>query len=169
MGVSREFRTMKNKILAVVALSLLSAFNSQFSIAQAQGTAFTYQGQLNSGGSLANGSFDLTFTLYSTSAAGTAIAGPVTNSATAVTNGLFTTTIDFGTVFTGTNYWLEIAVSTNGANSFTTLSPRQAITPTPYAVYSTTAGSATTATSADTVAAANLTGIWLFLNCLQRW
>ncbi len=30
----------------------------------AQGTAFTYQGQLNAGGSPASGSYDLTFTLY---------------------------------------------------------------------------------------------------------
>ena len=30
----------------------------------AQGTAFTYQGQLSSGGNPANGSYDLTFSLY---------------------------------------------------------------------------------------------------------
>lgn len=121
-----------------------------------------YQGQLNSDGTPANGSYDLSFTLYATNATGTGIAGPVTNSATAVANGLFTTTIDFGSVFTGTNYWLEIAVSTNGANSFTTLAPRRAITPTPYALYSFTAGNAATAATAGSVAAANLIGTLTF-------
>jgi hypothetical protein len=149
---------------SIQMLVVLTAFVSTITVtpAFAQGTAFTYQGQLNSGGSMANGSYDLTFTLYSTNVTGTAIAGPVTNSATAVTNGLFTATIDFGGVFTGTNYWLEITVSTNGANSFTTLAPRQAITPTPYAVYSTTAGDAATAGTASSVAASNLTGTLVF-------
>ena len=63
------------------------------------------------------------------------MAGPVTNTATAVTNGLFTTQVDFGpNVFTGSSKWLEIAISTNGANSFTTLAPRQQLTPAPYAI-----------------------------------
>ena len=89
----------------------------------------------------ATGSYDLTFTLYDASADGDLIAGPLTNSATAVSNGLFTVTLDFGTgVFDGTVLWLEISVSTNGADSFSTLSPRQQLTPTPYAIYSSGAG-----------------------------
>jgi hypothetical protein len=101
----------------------------------AQGTAFTYQGQLQNNGSPASGSYDLTFTLFGSSTNGVAIAGPVTNSATAVSNGLFTTTIDFGSgVFTGGSNWLEIAVRTNGAGNFTKLAPRQQVTPAPYAI-----------------------------------
>ena len=102
--------------------------------AAAQGTAFTYQGRLNSNGSPANGGYDMIFALFATNTSGVAIAGPVTNSAVLVTNGLFTTTVDFGNVFTGSSNWLEIAVSTNGANSFSTLAPRQQLTPVPYAV-----------------------------------
>ena len=80
----------------------------------AQGTAFTYQGRLNSSGGPVNGNYDLTFTLYTTNLTGSVLAGPVTNSATAVTNGLFTTLVDFGPgVFAGTSNWLEIAVRTN--------------------------------------------------------
>ncbi|HXR06354.1 MAG TPA: hypothetical protein VN765_03430, partial [Candidatus Acidoferrum sp.] len=69
----------------------------------AQGTAFTYQGQLNDGGSPANGSYDLTFTVHATNAPpDIPIAGPLTNSATAVSNGLFTVALDFGAgIFTG--------------------------------------------------------------------
>jgi len=120
-------------------LLLLFTFISQFSNAHAQGTAFTYQGRLNSSGSPANGSYDLAFTLFATNTSGVAVAGPVTNIAVAVTNGLFTTLVDFGPgAFTGTSNWLTLAVSTNGANSFNTLAPRQQVTPTPYALLSAT-------------------------------
>ncbi len=100
----------------------------------AQGTAFTYQGRLNDSGVMANGTYDLAFTLYATNAGGSALAGPVTNAAVAVSNGLFTTLVDFGNAFTGTSNWLELAVSTNGANAFATLVPRQQLTPVPYAL-----------------------------------
>ena len=63
------------------------------------------------------------------------MAGPVTNSATGVTNGLFIVPLDFGNVFNGTDYWLEIGVRTNGNGTFMTLTPRQAVTPTPYAIF----------------------------------
>lgn len=100
-----------------------------------QTTAFTYQGLLNNNGSPANGSYDVQFTLYETNLAGSAAAGPITNSAILVSNGLFTTMIDFGPgVFSGNNYWLDIAVCTNGGEPFTELMPRQPITPTPYAI-----------------------------------
>jgi hypothetical protein len=146
----------------LIALALISTLNHPLSTAFAQGTAFTYQGRLNNGSAPANGSYDLAFTLFNTNTSGVAVAGPVTNSATAVSNGLFTTAIDFGPgVFLGGSNWLEIAVSTNGANSFTKLAPRQQLTPTPYALYAPNAGSAATATtaaSAGSVAAANISG-----------
>ena len=114
-------------------LLLLLTVNLQFS-AFAQDTAFTYQGRLNDGANPANGSYDVTFTLFATNTTGVAIAGPVTNAATAVSNGLFTATLDFGNQFPGAARWLEIGVRTNGAGSFFTLSPRQALTPVPYAI-----------------------------------
>src|SRR5580693_5751720 len=105
---------------------VLAAFIAADSL-RAQGTAFTYQGQLNDGGSPASGSFDFNFALYSsTNLPGTILAGPITNSAVVVTNGLFTTTLDFGSgIFTGTNYWLQIGVRTNSGTTFTALTPRQ--------------------------------------------
>ena len=108
----------------------------------AQGTAFTYQGRLNVGTSPANGNYDLTFALYDTNSGGGIIAGPVTNSAIAVSNGLFTTMVDFGPgVFIGASNWLAIAVRTNGGGAFTVLSPWQQLTPTPYAINAQTAAS----------------------------
>lgn len=107
----------------------------------AQGTAFTYQGRLNDGGLPANGSFDLTFALFNVSSNGSAVAGPITNSAVSVSNGLFTVRVDFGgDVFTGDNLWLEIGVRsvTNDA-WFSILAPRQPILATPYSIH---AGSA---------------------------
>jgi hypothetical protein len=119
----------------LLALPALSTLNSRFSTAHAQGTAFTYQGQLQNNGSPASGTYNLTFSVYTNSTSGTAVAGPVTNSAVAVSNGLFSVTIDFGSsVWNGRTNWLEIGVETNSATSFNTLAPRQQMTPTPYAI-----------------------------------
>ena len=101
----------------------------------AQGTAFTYQGRLNDGAAPANGSYDLTFSLFNTNLNGTPLVGPVTNSAISISNGLFKVMIDFGSsVWNGQTNWLEIGVRTNGAAGFNTLAPRQQVTPTPYAI-----------------------------------
>jgi len=126
-------KTHISKLL--IAAVVLIALNPPFSTLHAQGTAFTYQGRLNAGSTPASGSYDLTFSLFSASNGGSAVTGPLTNSATIVSNGLFIVTLDFGGVFTGTNYWLEIGVRTNGGGAFTTLTPRQAVTPTPYAIF----------------------------------
>ncbi|MEI6197121.1 MAG: hypothetical protein WCS42_22625 [Verrucomicrobiota bacterium] len=107
--------------------------------AAAQGTAFMYQGRLNLNGAAANGSFDLACALFTTNISGSAV-GTITNAATAVNNGLFTLALDFGSsVFNGTNYWLEIAVRTNGGGGFVVLNPRQPLMPVPYAIFATTA------------------------------
>jgi len=66
--------------------------------------------------------------------------------------------LNFGNVFNGSNYWIELAARTNGGAAFTTLSPRQPVLPTPYAIFAANAGSATVAASAGSVAAANITG-----------
>ena len=153
---------MKNlkTIVLITAACCASGVASVF----AQGTAFTYQGRLNANGGPATGSYDLAFTIYdSTNLPGNLIAGPITNSATEVTNGIFTVTLDFGPgVFIGHARWLEIAVETNNGSSFTTLSPRQEITPTPYAIMATSAsnllGNLSTAQLTGTFPASQLSG-----------
>ena len=58
---------MKNQIkqlLIALALLALSTLNPQLSTLHAQGTAFTYQGQLQNNGSPASGTYNLTFTLF---------------------------------------------------------------------------------------------------------
>src|ERR1700753_1087462 len=102
--------------------SVLALLLGALASGHAQGTAFTYQGRLNDANGPATGLFDFTFALYETNAAGNVAAGPVTNGAVLVTNGLFVTVIDFGAqVFDGRPCWLELAVRTNGVNVFTTL------------------------------------------------
>jgi hypothetical protein len=62
--------------------------------------------------------------------------------------------LDFGSsVFNGQDCWLEIAVRTNlgGAGTFTALSPRQKLTPTPYAI---------TAGNAASLGGLGLTNFW---------
>ena len=136
---------MKNQLLFVVAL--FGALTCPRP-APAQGTAFTYQGQLQDSGSPANGAYDLTFALFSANLLGSQLGGTLTNTATPVTNGLFTVTLDFGANFPGADRWLEIGVSTNGAGGFSTLTPRQPLLPAPYAI---TAANALTATAAAQV------------------
>ena len=125
---------MKKILRCAPALALLLTIIQPLSTAFAQGTAFTYQGRLNNGTNPATGSYDLTFTLFATNSGGVAVAGPITNSATAVSSGLFTTTIDFGANFPGADRWVEISVRTNGSGLFLTLIPRQKLTPAPYAI-----------------------------------
>ncbi|MCL4789491.1 MAG: hypothetical protein KJ070_22325 [Verrucomicrobia bacterium] len=120
----------------------------------AQGTAFTCQGRLFDDGSPATGNYDLTFSLWDAASGPSQVGDTITNVGTPVSNGLFTVTLDFGAgVFTGSARWLEISVKSNGvAGPHTVLTPRQALTPSPYAVF---AGGAQTATA---VAAGGVNG-----------
>ena len=138
---------MKNSPSFLILLFACSVFG--------QGpTTFTYQGRLSDNGSLANGNYDLQFALYDALTAGNAMAGPVTNAAVTVSDGLFTTILDFGPgVFTTADRWLEMAVRTNGSSSpFITLTPRQLMTSVPRALYADAAG------TANGVSASNIVG-----------
>ena len=123
-------------VLRAGVWAVLLILNLRFSAASGQNTAFTYQGALNSGGNPATGLYDLRFTVYdSINSTGAPVAGPITNTATPVSNGLFCATFDFGSnVFTGPYRCLEVEVRPNGSTAFTALTPRQRVTPTPYAM-----------------------------------
>ena len=140
---------MKWKILVLVA-----GIASKFVIvsASAQGTAFTYQGRLTDNGNPANGNYDLQFYLRDALVAGNPVGVTNTIAPVAANNGLFTVTLDFGPdIFTGPGRWLEIGARTNGSMAaYTTLAPRQPLTPTPYAI--------TASNLTGTLPAAQLTG-----------
>jgi hypothetical protein len=105
-----------------------------------QGTAFTYHGRLNDHGDPAKGTYDLIFSVFDADTGSNQVGVIVTNTDLQIADGLFTATLDFGAgIFTGPERWLEIGVRTNGAGDFTTLNPRQPLTPTPYAIMANTA------------------------------
>lgn len=105
------------------------------------GTGFTYQGQLNSDGSPYSGSCDFLFGLYDAAMMGTSV-GELTVTSVSVSEGMFTTQLDFGSdKFTGDNRWLEIWVRCPaGSGTYQVLLPRQPLTASPYALYASTAG-----------------------------
>jgi hypothetical protein len=120
----------------------------------AQGTTFTYQGRLQDGGTNANGNYDFQFTLWDALSGGTQQPQPtpitVTRTNVTVVSGIFTVQLDFGaSVFPGADRFLEIGVRPTGGGAYTILSSRQPITSTPYAMRSTSAGSADTAQNAQ--------------------
>jgi hypothetical protein len=110
------------------------------------GTAFMYQGRLTDGNAPATGVYDLYVLLYDAETGGAQM-GAVAVEDVTVTNGVFTVMLDFGPVaFTGNRCWLHIGVRPgNSTDMFTSLSPRQEVTPTPYALFATTASTALSA------------------------
>lgn len=136
-------------LVRVMTLALVLALGAELSLAQepttpttvaAQssplGTAFTYQGQIRRDGNPINGTCDFQFSLWDAASGGTQIGATETKAAVNVSNGLFTVLLDFGgAAFNGEARWLEVSVrSPAGNGSYTTLSPRQALTPAPYAL-----------------------------------
>ena len=158
-NVALHFNMQRMKLYSLLLVAWLAVLRLN-----AQSTALTYQGRLDAAGAPVSGVYDLSFALFDSASAGTQVGGVLTNAATAVSNGLFTITLDFGNQFSGADRWLELGVRTNGDDAFATLSPRQLITATPYAVRASSALAAETATTATTailassVLASNISG-----------
>ncbi len=133
---------MKNLFARLALASSLASFLASAQPVLAQGTAFTYQGRLNTNAVPANGFYDFQFSLYPNSAGtGSPLGtGTITQPAIGVTNGLFITTLNFGSVFTGNATWLAMSVRSNGVGSYTAMTPLQELNPTPYAMFANTAG-----------------------------
>jgi len=122
-------------------------------------TAFGYQGHLTEDDQLANGTYDLRVTLHDAEEGGSLIAGPVTNIATQVHLGLFTTVIDFRRLPSTGQHWLEFSVRQNPDGvAFVTLVPRQPILAVPEAGR---AAEATLAYSLKTTATPNAPSVVL--------
>ena len=120
-------------LIAWVSISMVSM--NAIAVPGPQTTAFTYQGQLNAGGVLPSGqTFQFTFTLYDALSGGNVVGSPIQRSILISNGGLFTTDLDFGPVFNGTQFWLEIKVGTTVANE-QTLASRQPINAAPVAQY----------------------------------
>lgn len=100
------------------------------------GSRFSYQGELLSNDAPANGIYDLKMELWSTLTGGTTVAASITLEDVEVINGLFNIELDFGdAVYNGEDNYLKVQVRDgDSTGSFTSLSPRQRINATPYAV-----------------------------------
>src|SRR5436190_3448273 len=132
---------MRTKIHAFILIAL-TLFTVPFRVA-GQGTAFSFQGRLNTNGAPANGLHDFLLSIYNASSGGSLIAGPYATSVL-VSNGLFTLTPDFGDgIFTGPGRWLDISVRPTGGGAFTALGQRQPILAAPYAMFAGTVSNVT--------------------------
>ncbi len=137
--------------LRVLVLALAAAP----SLAQPLSSAFTYQGELKSAGTLANGLFDMQFRLFDASSGGLPVGALLCADNVQVTSGRFTIELDFFNQFNGSMRFLEVQVRPNtgldctNLTGFTLLSPRQELTAAPNAVYSMLAGSAQSASNAN--------------------
>ncbi len=118
---------------------ILSSATTESSFGQAVTTAFTYQGVLKNAGTPLNGTVDLRFTLWDAAAGGNQIGVALAVNAASLTDGLITTSLDFGvSAFGGSQRFLQIEVDTTpggGVGPFVTLTPRQPLTAVPYAMF----------------------------------
>lgn len=152
---------MSTRLRACVFLLLVS---SGAALAQPLTTAFTYQGELRSSGTLAEGMHDLRFRLYDAATGGNQVGSTVCSDNVALSEGRFTVVLDFGSQFAGQQRFLEIdaradtGLGCGDATDFVPLTPRQPLTAAPNAVFSLTSGHATTAdTAATALSATNAT------------
>lgn len=148
---------MRQMLLTLAVLS--QAIPS--SVAYGQGTSFNYQGLLSQSGTPVNGLTDLTFTLFGSADGGQPVGASNVLLSLSVSNGLLNTALDFGSsAFDGSPRWVEIAARPSGLNAdFVALKPRQALSPTPYALYASRAGvSASAASVSGLVPASQITG-----------
>lgn len=130
---------------------LIFVFATFLSVAACgQSLSFTYQGSLTSGGNAANGNFDFEFALFTAISAGSQVGSTQLANGVLVTNGTFSVALNFGDQYPGANRFLEIRVRPVGSGPFTTLTPRQQISSSPYSIKSINADNAATAANAAT-------------------
>ena len=131
-------KSAKILTILVVALGLMVCWPKTASAAEPMSSAFTYQGHLYDNNDVANDFYDFQFKLYDSNNGPGQIGSDVNVPDIDVIDGYFTVELDFGSsVFDGNAVWLDIGVrpgDMNDPNDYTTLSPRQAVTPTPYSL-----------------------------------
>ncbi len=136
----------KRQILIILAVaSGLLVCLPKVGNSETMGTAFTYQGRLIDTNEIADGPYDFQFRLFDSAGGAGQVGGDVDMPDIDVADGYFTAELDFGGgSFDGSRRWLEIGVrpgELEDPNVYTALSPRQEVTPNPYALYAKTAGS----------------------------
>lgn len=135
----RSSMLRSTRILTILVLALaIMVCSAEVSEAGPMGTAFTYQGHLYDANVVANDIYDFQFKLYDANVGGSKAANDVNVADVDVIDGYFTVELDFGSdVFDSNAVWLQIGVrpgEQNDPNAYPPLSPRQEVTPTPYAL-----------------------------------
>ena len=127
-------KLVKKSTLLVLLFCLVS-----IGFAAPLGTAFTYQGHLYDTNNVADGLYDFQFKLYDANSGGNKKGTDINKPDVGVIDGYFTVELDFGSsVFDGNAVWLDIGIRPGVQNDpceYTNLSPRQEVSPTPYALF----------------------------------
>jgi hypothetical protein len=123
-----------SKGTAAIVLGVLGVASAV--LADAVGTSFSYQGVLSENGQLVDGAaVDLRFRLFDSATGGVASPTVVQHQNILPAAGHFIVPLDFGVdQFDGEARWLEIEVATAGGGAYTTMQPRQELTPAPNAI-----------------------------------
>tara|TARA_R110002111_G_scaffold70979_2_gene114265 strand:- start:115 stop:1458 length:1344 start_codon:yes stop_codon:yes gene_type:complete len=136
-GIMKTNRLLATVLVSTLCLSASPLFAQSGSrgIDAQLGYSFSYQGTLNDNGAPADGTYDMRFSLFSSS--GVQINSPVTYIGIAVVDGLFTVDLEFDpaiwTEFASIEKYLQIEVRTNGGGGYTALTPRTLLTSAPHA------------------------------------
>lgn len=117
-------------------MTLLRAFALFVALAAnacAMTTELTYQGFVRDAAGPIDGPIDVRVACFDAATAGAQVGATVERLAVVAALGVFSITADFGAAaFPGADRWLEAQVR-RGGGAWTTLSPRQRVTPVPYA------------------------------------
>ncbi|MHC4281097.1 MAG: hypothetical protein ACYSUJ_13215, partial [Planctomycetota bacterium] len=126
--------------LILIVVFILTLTLVQFSKAESASKAFTFQGRLLDDSNTPTDFYDFQFILFDSLTDGNQVGKDVNKPDIYVIDGYFTVELDFiEDVFDGNERWLEIGIrpgQLEGTNAYTNLTPRQKVTPTPYALYS---------------------------------
>ncbi|MDQ3800379.1 MAG: hypothetical protein M3384_13085 [Acidobacteriota bacterium] len=141
---------MKLYSVLILLVLLLVAAGS----ALGQTTVINYQGRVSEAAALENGSYQFQFRLYDAAEGGNQV-GATVETQVLVTNGAYSTALDFGAeVFAaGGERYLEISVRKTANDAYAPLSAREKINSVPYSIR------ANTATTAENVGGVNSTDI----------
>ncbi len=119
----------------ILPLPTLAAEPEKASVQAVISTAFTYHGTLFDANAPANNFYDFDFHLFDDATGGVDLNQFVKSNVQVVNGYLLVNDMNFGDVFQGDRRWLEIRMKLNSnPGSYTTLSPRVEIQPTPYAL-----------------------------------
>jgi hypothetical protein len=141
--IPQSGRGFTNLLLLLILGTLLAgnaaAQSSAIGPQALAGTGFTYQGQLKNASGLVNAVCDFQFSLWDDASAGAQLGSLQSIAGVNVSGGLFTVQLNgagqFGaSAFNSQGRWIQVAVKCAGDAVFATLSPRQPLTPTPYAL-----------------------------------